>query len=238
MYVSAESYPVAELVKNPDINGVQIPQVSDFLDIDEYTPTLFISLENPSASPIEKAILSGEVTEGTISADGGHIEYDSGETASVYTLTINPGDYTIDGFCVSCTYDNESVLKDFVFPSVTGGDVEVNLVVNRPDAVIKLGTLKSNGKDAFNGSGVPYTFEIIEGEASDWRVSPDGHTIEEYIGEEVDTLVIPNMIDGKIILSVQNETLIDEGKVGTLFGEYGADVPAKKVEISDGIHIL
>ncbi len=238
VYVSAQTYPVAELVKNPDVNGVQIPQVSEFLDIDAYTPTLFVSAQNPSATPVEKATLSGNVTDGKISADGGHIEYENGETSSVYTLTINPGDYTIDGFCVSCTYENESILKDFVLPSVTGGDVEVNLVVNRPDAVIKLGTLKSNGKDAFNGSGVPYAFEIVEGEASDWRVSSDGHTIEEYIGEEVDTLVIPNMIDGKIILSVQNETLLDEGKVGTLFGEYGADVPAKKVEISDGIQLL
>ena len=238
VYVSAESYPVAELTENPDVNGVQIPQISEFLDIDAYTPTLFVTAQNPSATAVEKATLSGNVTGGEISADGGHIEYDNGETASIYTLTINPGDYTIDGFCVSCTYGNESMIKDFNMPSVTGGDVEVNLIVNRPDAVIKLGTLKSNGKDAFNGTGVPYAFEIVEGEASDWRVSSDGHTIEEYVGETVDTLVIPNMIDGKIILSVQNETLLDEGKVGTLFGEYGADVPVKKVEISDGIQIL
>ena len=242
VYASAESYPVAELMKNPDVNGVEIPQVSDFLDIDEYIPTLFVTAQNPSATAVEKAMLSGEVENGKISADGGHVGYDNGETASVYTLTINPGDYTIDGFCVSCTAGDESMIKDFRLPAITGGDVEVNLVVNRPDAVIKLGTLKTNGKDAFNGNGIPYAFEIVEGEASDWRVSSDGHTIEEYIGDEVDTLVIPNMIDGKIILSVQNETLLDEGKVGTLFGEYnektGIDVPAKTVEISDGIQIL
>lgn len=242
VYVSAESYPVAELVKNPDINGVEIPQVSDFLDIDAYIPTFFVSAQNPSATPVEKATLSGNVDGGKISADGEYVEYENGETASVYTLTINPGDYTIDGFCISCTYQNESVIKDFNLPAVTGGDVEVSLVVNRPDAVIKLGTLKSNGKDAFNGNGIPYAFEIVEGDASDWRVSSDGHTIEEYIGDEVDTLVIPNMIDGKIILSVQNGALLNEGKVGTLFGEYneqtGIDVPAKSVDISDGIQIL
>ena len=242
MYASAESYPVAEIVKNPDIDGVEIPQVSDFLDIDAYTPALFVTAQNPSATSAQKATLSGEVDGGKISDDGGYVEYDNGETASVYTLTINPGDYTIDGFCVSCTYENESMIKDFNLPSITGGEAEVNIIVNRPDAVIKLGTLKSNGKDAFNGAGVPYAFEIVEGNASDWRVSEDGHTIEEYIGEDVDTLVIPNMLDGKIILSVQNEALIDEGKVGTLFGEYspetGIDVPAKSVEISDGIQIL
>ena len=50
------------------------------------------------------------------------------------------------------------------------------------------------------------------------------------------------IINGKIILSVQNGALLNEGKVGTLFGEYneqtGIDVPAKSVDISDGIQIL
>ena len=36
---------------------------------------------------------------------------------------------------------------------------------------------------------------LLRGDASDWRVSSDGHTIEEYIGDEVDTLVIPNMTE-------------------------------------------
>lgn len=242
VYASAESLPAASLVKNTEIEGVVIPQVSDFLDIDTYTPTFFVSLENPSASAIEQAELSGAVSGGEISSDGSYVSYENGETASVYTLTINPGDYAIDGFCVSCTYENESVLKDFSLPSITGGEAEVNIIINRPEATIKLGTLKTGGKDAFNGAGVPYAFDIVEGDVSDWRVNADGHTIEEYIGEDTDTLVIPNMINGKIILSVQNETLLGEGKIGTLFGEYnaqtGIDVPVKSIEISDGIQIL
>ena len=241
-YVSAESLPAASLVKNTEIEGIEIPQVADFLDIDAYTPTFFMAIENPSASAIEQAELSGVVSGGKISSDGKYVTYENGESASVYTLTIDPGDYTIDGFCISCTYENVSMLKDFYLPEITGGAVEVNLVVNRPEATIKLGTIKSGGKDAFNGSGVPYAYEIVEGDASAWRVSDDGHTIEEYIGEDIETLVIPNMIDGKMIFSVQNETLLDEGKIGTLFGAYsaetGIDEPAKSVEISDGIQIL
>ena len=50
------------------------------------------------------------------------------------------------------------------------------------------------------------------------------------------------MIDGKMIFSVQNETLLDKGKIGTLFGEYteqtGIEAPAKSIKISDGIQIL
>lgn len=241
-YVMAESYPVAELTKNVDITTIELPEPSKDVDFDPYQVLVYSTVEFPSTSEIVQAQLSGSVENGDISDDGKYITYNNGETASIYTLTIEPGDYTIDGFCIQCTYKSQSFFRDFRLPQITGGTSEIYIITNRPEATLTLATLKSNGKDAFSASGIPYSFEIVEGESSDWIVSDDGHTIEQYIGEHVDTLVIPNMIDGKRIFTVQNDTLLDQNTIGTLFGEYnsvaGVTELAKNIEISEGIQIL
>lgn len=201
--------------------------------------------ENPSVSSVEQAVLTGDVNGGKITSDGKSIEFDNGESASVYTVTIDPGSYTINGFCASCVYEDDAVIKDFYIPNVSGGSVTVNIIVNRPNAEIKIGTLKSDGKDAFDGTGAPYTYEIVDGNASDWRLDETGHYIEEYIGETTDNLVIPNRINGKTILGVMNDTLINDDKIGTIFGEctikgntLSVNQKASSVTISEGIKIL
>ncbi len=241
-YVMAESYPVAELTKNVDISETEFKELSYNVDFNDCQIIMYSTDNFPSASEINQAQLSGNVENGAISDDGKYITYNNGETASIYTLTIEPGDYTIDGFCVQCTYEAQTFFKDFNLPKITGGVSEICIVTNRPEATLTLATLKSDGKDAFSASGIPYSFEIAEGEASDWRVSADGHTIEEYIGESVDTLIVPNMINGKRIFTVQNNTLLDQNTIGTLFGEYtsesGVNESAKTIQISDGIQVL
>ncbi len=245
----AESAPMPEM--KIDVENIEMPSVAESLDIDIYSASGGVSLfsvsdtENPTVSSAEQAELSGSVEGGTISSDGKSVEFENGESVSVYTLTIDPGDYAIDGFCVSCSYGDESVIRDFSIPKITGGAATVSIIVNRPEASIGIGSLKSNGKDAFNGKGIPYTYEIVEGNAENWILGDDGHSIEEYIGPTVDTLVIPNMIDGKTIFSVQNVTRIGNGEIGTLFGEcvitdngISVSEKAKSVEISDGIQML
>lgn len=254
MLVSSAKISFAESVNvgRPEINieNIEMPEVSEALDMEILSAGQgysFFSLDNvnPTVTSAQQAVLTGSVEGGTIASDGKSVEFENGESVSVYTLSIDPGDYTIDGFCVSCSDGDESLIKDFNIPAITDGEVTVNIIVNRPEVSIGIGTLKSNGKDSFNGKGVPYSYEIVEGNASDWRLSDDGHTIEEYVGEAVDTLVIPNMIGGKTIFSVQNVTLIEEGKIGTLFGEctitdngFSISQKANSIEISEGIQLL
>lgn len=238
----AESYPVAELIKDVDITSVEIPDNAEIIDFGDCEVSVFSTSVNPTVSDAQKAQLSGTVSGGTISDDGTYIEFDNGSTASIYTLTINSGDYSVNGFCLQCRYGDNTFFEDIYLPTLTDSSAEINIVVNKPEATLNIATIKSDGKDAFSASGVPYPFEIVEGDAEDWIVSADGHTIEQYIGDNVDTLIIPNMIDGKLIFTVHNETLINQGIIGTLFGEYnsqtGITETAKSVEISDGIQVL
>ncbi len=199
--------------------------------------------KNPSAA-IAKGALSGSVNGGAVQEDGSYIKYDNGETASVYTLTIDPGNYTIDGFCAAFSDGTESLLKDFGIPEVSGGDASVNIIINRPEASIALRSLKSGGKDAFGSDGTPYAYEIVEGNAEDWRLDSTGHYIEEYIGSKVDELVIPNMINGKKIFGIENDAYLEQNQIGTLFGPVDssgglqADEKATSIVISNGITIL
>ncbi len=229
-------------IEKIDVTGVEIPSVGDCLNLDVLDiaggVSLFQTSVNPVVSDIEKATLSGDVEGGEISPDGKSISFDNGESVSVYTLTVNPGDYGINGLCLSCTSGADSMYEDITFANITGDvTVKINMVVNRADATIRVAALKENGRDAYHANGVKYRYEIIEGDASDWVLTDNGHTIEQYVGEYTDNLVIPNMIDGKSIFMVQNQTLISERKVGTIFGEYNSSMTEKagSVKISEGI---
>ncbi len=233
-----------------DVSKIEMPSAQsidvDIMSCDSGIMMLSSDVTTPSVYVEGQATLTGSVSGGTISSDNKSITYSNGESASVHTISINPGEYTVDGFCITCKYENETVIKDFNLPQITGGEVVVNVIVNRPSATIRINTLKSDGIDKFDGSGTPFPYTIVEGEASDWRLSQDGHTIEEYIGDTVDILTIPNMIDGKAIFSIQNETLINQNKRGTLFGEctvtadgkLTVEEKASQIRISEGIKVI
>ena len=61
-------------------------------------------------------------------------------------------------------------------------------------------------------------YEIIEGAIGDWSVSPDGHMLYSYLGEEAD-VIIPNSYRGKLITSIYNQPAISARTPQTTYSE-------------------
>lgn len=83
-------------------------------------------------------------------------------------------------------------------------------------------------------------YEIIEGADGDWSVSPDGHMLYSYLGEETD-VIIPNSYHGKLITSIYNRPAISAMTDETTYAEmslFGGRTDITSFTVSEGISAL
>ena len=80
-------------------------------------------------------------------------------------------------------------------------------------------------------------YEIIEGEDGDWSVSPDGHTLYAYLGEDTD-VIVPNSYHGKRIRDILNQPAIAARTAQTTYGQmsiFGGRTDITSFVIPEGI---